>query len=60
MRVKAEWSVQKEMELSVLAQHERWSFPFPATGKQSDNVISLQFTVYPKKLWSRMALKTSD
>jgi hypothetical protein len=48
------------MELSVLAQHERWSFPFPATGKQSDNVISLQFTVYPKKLWSRMALKTSD
>ena len=32
-------------------------FPFLAPGPQSDNVISLQFTVYPKKLWSRAALK---
>jgi hypothetical protein len=60
VRVKAEWFVQKDMEFSVLAQHERWSFPFLATGKQSDNVVSLQFTVYPKKLWPRSALRTSD
>jgi hypothetical protein len=60
LRVKADWLVHKEMEFSFLAQHERWSFPFLATGKQSDNVVSLQFTVYPKKLWSRTALRTTD
>jgi hypothetical protein len=60
VRVKVDWLVQKDMELSFLAQHERWSFPFLATGKQSDNVISLQFTVYPKKLWARTALRTSE
>jgi len=60
LRLKAEWFVQKDVAFSILAQHERWSFPFLATGKQSDNVISLQFTVYPKKLWSRTALRNSD
>lgn len=60
MRIKADWFVRKEMELSVLAQHERWDFPFLATGKQGDNVFSVQFTVYPQKLLSRTALKTSD
>jgi hypothetical protein len=60
LRVKAVWLVQKEMEVSFFAQHERWRFPFLATGKQSDNVVSLQFTVYPKKLWVRSALRTSD
>jgi hypothetical protein len=60
VRVKAEWFVQKDMALSILAQHERWSFPFLATGKQSNNIISRQYTVYPKKLWSRSALKNSD
>jgi hypothetical protein len=59
-RVKADWLVQKEMEFSFLAQHEHWDFPFLATGAQSDNVVSLQFTVYPKKLWTRAALRTSD
>ena len=60
VRVRAEWFVQKDMAFSLLAQHERWAFPFLATGKQSDNVVSLQFTVYPKKLWSRSALRNSD
>jgi hypothetical protein len=48
------------MEISLLAQHELWVFPFLATTPRSDNLISLQFTVYPKKLWSRAALRTSD
>lgn len=56
VRVKADWFVQKDMEFSFFAQHERWDFPFLASGKQSDNVVSLQFTFYPKKLWSRTAL----
>ena len=60
LRVKAEWFVQKDMAFSILAQHERWSFPFLATGKQSDNIVSLQYTVYPKKLWLRTALRNSD
>jgi hypothetical protein len=60
LRVKADWLVQKEMEFSFLAQHERWAFPALTTGKQTDNVVSLQFTVYPKKLWSRTALRNSD
>jgi len=60
LRVQADWLVQKEMEFSVLAQHELWVFPFLATRPQSNNVISLQITAYPKKLWSRSALKTSD
>jgi hypothetical protein len=60
LRVQADWLVRKEMELSVLAQHELWVFPFLATRPQSNNVISLQITAYPKKLWSRSALKTSD
>ena len=60
LRVQAGWLVQKEMEFSFLAQHELWVFPFLATRPQSDNVISLQFTLHPKKLWSRAALRTSD
>ena len=60
LRLKADWLVQKQMEFSVLAQHEHWEFPFLATGKQIDNVVSLQFTIYPKKPWPRAALKTSD
>lgn len=60
VRVKADWLVQTEMELSALVQRERWDFPFLATGRQSDNVFFLQLTVYPKKLWSRSALRTSD
>ncbi len=59
-RVQADWLVQKEIELSVLVQHELWVFPFLAARPQSNNVISLQFTAYPKKLWSRTALQTSD
>jgi len=60
LRVKADWFVQKQMELSFLAQHERWAFPFLATGKQANNIVSLQFTVYPEKLWTRTALRNSD
>ena len=60
LRVQADWLVQKEMEVSVLAQHELWVFPFLAAKPQSDNVLSLQFTVYPKKLWSRTALRIPD
>ena len=60
LRVEADWLVRKQMEFSFFAQHERWAFPFLATGKQTDNVVSLQLTVYPKKLWSRTALKMSD
>lgn len=60
LRVKADWLVQKGMEFSVLVQHERWVFPFLATRAQSNNVVSVLFTVYPKKLWSRTALRTSD
>lgn len=60
VRVKADWLVHKDMEISALAQHERWSFQFLANGKQSDNVFSLQVTFYPKKLQSRAALKNFD
>jgi hypothetical protein len=60
VRVQADWRVQKEMEFSVLAQHELWVFPFLAVRPQSDNIISLQFTVYPRKLWLRTALGTSN
>jgi len=60
LRVKADWSVAKEMEFSVLAQHEHWRFPFLDLYTQSDNVFSLQFTVYPKKFQSRTALRNSD
>ncbi len=59
-RVQADWLVQKEMEVSVLVQHELWVFPFLAARPQTDNVISLQLTVYPRKLWSRTALRTTD
>jgi hypothetical protein len=60
VRVQADWFVQKQMELSVFAQHELWVFPFLAPRPQSNNVFSLQFTAYPKKLWSRAALRTPD
>jgi hypothetical protein len=60
LRFRADWLVQEEMELSVLAQHEHWAFPVLATGAQGNNVLSLQLTVYPKKLWARSALKTAD
>jgi len=60
VRVKADWFVQKQVELSAFFQHERWAFPFLATGAQNNNVISLQFAVHPQKLWSRTALRTSD
>lgn len=60
LRVQADWLVQKDMELSVLAQHELWVLPFLAAKPQSNNVISLQFTMYPSKLWSRTALGTSE
>jgi hypothetical protein len=60
LHVQADWMLQREMEFSVLAQHEIWNFPFLATGNQSDNVLSLQLTIFPKKLWSRSALKTAD
>ena len=60
IRVKADWLVQHEMELSIFFQHELWVFPFLAPRPQSDNVFSIQFTAYPKKLWSRTALPPSD
>jgi len=60
LRVQADWLVQKEMEFSVLAQHELWVFPFLATRPQSDNVISIQLTVHPQKLSSRTALQSLD
>jgi hypothetical protein len=60
VRVKADWFVQKQVELSAAFQHERWVFPFLASGAQNNNVVSLQFTVYPKKLSSRTALRTTD
>ena len=58
--VKADWFVQKKVEISAFFQHERWSFPFLATGAQNNNVAALEFILYPKKHWSRTALKTSD
>jgi len=60
LQVKATWLVQKQTELSFFVQHERWSFPFLATGKQADNVVSFQLTVYPTKVPSRTALRTSN
>ncbi len=57
VRFKADWLAQKNMEFSALAQHERWSFQFLANGRQSDNVFSLQITVYPKKPRLRTALR---
>jgi hypothetical protein len=60
LRVKVDCFVQRQMELSLLAQHERWAFPFLAAEPQSNNVLSLQFTAYPKKLSSRTALRNSD
>ncbi len=60
VRIKADWLVHKDMEISALAQHERWSFQFLANGKQSDNVFSLQISFYPKNLQLRTALKSFD
>jgi len=60
VRVKADWFVQKRVELSAFFQHERWVFPFLAAGPQNNNVISLELTAYPKKLRSRAALRTSQ
>jgi hypothetical protein len=60
VRVQADWFAHKDMEISALIQHERWSFPFLANGKQNDNVISIQFMAYPNKTWLRTALRTSD
>jgi hypothetical protein len=60
LRVKADWLVAKEIEFSVLAQREHWRFPFLDMYKQSDNVFSLQFTVYPQKFQSRTAWRNSD
>jgi hypothetical protein len=60
VRVKADWFVQRQVELSAAFQRERWLFPFLATGAQNNNVVSLQLTVYPKKLSSRAALRNAD
>jgi hypothetical protein len=60
VRVKADWFVGKQTEVSAMFQHERWVFPFLAAGPQNNNVISLELTAYPKKLWSRAALRTSE
>jgi hypothetical protein len=59
-RIQADWLVRKDMEFSALAQHELWVFPFLAAKPQSNNVFSFQLTLYPKKLWSRTALRTGD
>jgi hypothetical protein len=59
-RIKAGWFVQKHMEVSAFFQYERWAFPFLANGAQNDNVGALELTVYPKKLWSREALRSSN
>jgi hypothetical protein len=56
LRIEADWLFQKDIEFSVLAQHELWVFPFLAPTPQSDNVFSLQLMAYPQKLWSRTAL----
>ena len=60
LRVEADWLIQNELEFSLLSQHERWNFPFLAVGTKTDNVISLQFTYHPKKLWSRSALPPTN
>jgi hypothetical protein len=60
VRVKADWFVQKQVEVSAFFQHERWVFPFLAASQQNNNVISMELTVYPKKHWSRAALRSSD
>jgi hypothetical protein len=60
LRVQAEWLVRNETGFSLLAQHERWAFPFLATGARCDNVISLQWTIYPVKLRSRAAWRDSE
>ena len=59
VRVKADWLIHGGTMLSVFAQHERWAFPFLASGAQSDNIFSLQLTVHPQDL-SRTALKSSN
>ena len=58
--VKADWFVQKKVEISAFFQHERWLFPFLATGAQNNNVAALEIILYPKKHRSRTALRTSD
>ena len=60
VRAQADWFIQEQTEFSVFLQHERWAFPFLALSAQSNNVFSLQVTLYPKKLWSRTALRNSD
>jgi hypothetical protein len=60
VRAEAGWFVERQIEFSVLAQHERWAFPFLANRPQNDNILSLQFRVYPNKLSSRTALRNSN
>lgn len=58
-RIQADWLLHPQMELSVFVQHEFWKFPFLAAGVQNDNVVSVQLTIYPKKLRTRTALQDS-
>ncbi|MGO8814261.1 MAG: capsule assembly Wzi family protein [Terriglobia bacterium] len=60
LRARADWLTHRDLEFSILAQHELWVFPFLAARPKSNNVLSLQITAHPKNLLSRSALKTSD
>jgi len=60
VRVKADWLAWRRMEFSLLAQHERWTFPFLAARSQDNNLVSLGFTIYPQRHWTRTALQNAD
>jgi hypothetical protein len=60
IRVKADWFIHNEVELSVFVQHERWDIPFLASGAQNNNVFALQLTAYPRKAFARTALRSGD
>lgn len=59
VRVQADWFIQRDLEVSVFTQRELWSFPFLAPTKHADNVFSIQFMLYPRKLSARTALRNS-
>jgi hypothetical protein len=59
-RIQADWLFRKNLELSLLYQHELWVFPFLSPRPQSNNVFSLQVTSYPSEHPSRTAQGKSD
>jgi hypothetical protein len=54
-RIQTDWLLHRDLELSLMYQHELWVFPFLAARPQSNNVFSIQIMAYPKKLRVRRA-----